>query len=118
MNILDEGKEDNKFLFKHSNENDKIYKFKCSTNEEKQKLIKAIIKASKKNKNEIIEEKKLNEIKIKERKRVIEDKVDLKDFIKNSFIESQMMDMLNSGEYFPLKKIENTKQKKQKPKYF
>ena len=118
MNILDEGKEDNKFLFKHSNENDKIYKFKCSTNEEKQKLIKAIIKASKKNKNEIIEEKKLNEIKIKERKRVIEDKIALKDFIKNSYIESQMIDMLNSGEYFPLKKIENTKQKKQKPKYF
>ena len=117
IDIINAKKDDNLFSFKNLNEKDKIYKFMLSTDIEKRNLIKAINKASN-SKNEIKEETKFPEIKIKERKRVILDKLILTDFIKSSYIENQMMDFLKSGKYFSLIKVENTKQKKKKPKYF
>ena len=117
IDIINAVNDDNIFSFKNLNEKDKIHKFLLCTDIEKRNLIKAIKKASN-SKNEIKEETKFPEIKIKERKRVILDKLILTDFIKSGYIENQMMDFLKSGKYFSLIKVENTKQKKKKPKYF
>ena len=119
--IVNSDKKPTKFLLKNSNENDKEYRFKCNTEEEKNALVESITKSIN-NSKEIKNTIQIPKIEIKERKKIIKDYLKSNNKIKGTYIEDKILEYLKTGKYFKINKqkmekvLKNNMKKKQKEK--
>ena len=114
----------NKFSLKLKEKDvEKEYKFKCNLEDEKNLLIKAMVKVINDSKN-MKEGIQIPTIEIRERKKVIKDYFQKKNKIKANYIEEKIFDYLKTGKYFKMNKdkmekaikINKEKMKKEKEK--
>ena len=122
--IINNDKDLNKFSLKLKEKDvEKEYKFKCNLEDEKNLLIKAMVKVINDSKN-MKEGIQIPTIEIRERKKVIKDYFQKKNKIKANYIEEKIFDYLKTGKYFKMNKdkmekaikINKEKMKKEKEK--